>query len=86
MVGEAPEVADFLFFHRSHRPERGAHSPCMHRDDARTVSLTGVRVTASAISMTYADGPPCSTELSPPLTQMRRGGPFARSPHHAAPF
>ena len=32
-------------FHRSHAPERGPYSTCMHRDDASTVSLTTVVVT-----------------------------------------
>jgi hypothetical protein len=86
IVGEAPEMSAVLDFHRSHRPERGSHSPCMHRDDARTVSLTAVRVTPSAVSMTYADGPPCSTELSHPLTLMRRVATPSPLPQHATTF
>ncbi|MEM9596232.1 MAG: NRDE family protein [Acidobacteriota bacterium] len=57
----------FLEFHRSHYPEKGAYSPCMHRSDARTVSLTHVRVEPQQISMAYADGQPCTTPLAPPL-------------------
>ena len=64
---------DLLELHRSHRPRRGPLSPCMHRDDARTVSLTRVRVTAAAVDLSYAGGPPCRTELSPPLTLNRHG-------------
>ncbi|MEM8993896.1 MAG: NRDE family protein [Acidobacteriota bacterium] len=57
-----PDDADTLAaFHRSHWPTRGAASPCMHRDDARTVSSTHLRVTAGLVEMRYADGPPCRT-------------------------
>ena len=47
--------------HRDHQPDRGPWSVCMHREDARTVSLTEVRVDAETVRMTYADGPPCRT-------------------------
>ncbi|MEM6795954.1 MAG: NRDE family protein [Acidobacteriota bacterium] len=50
-------------FHRSHLPERGAISPCMHRSDARTVSFTRIRVTRREVEMAYAPGPPCCTPL-----------------------
>lgn len=46
-------------FHASHEPERGAFSPCMHREDASTVSLSRVSVTASAVAFAYRPGPPC---------------------------
>ncbi len=87
LVGEAPSSSVLVGFHRSHEPERGAYSPCMHRDDARTVSLTHVRVTPAAVAVSYADGPPCSAELSHPLTLMRRAAPsrWALPTHHAAP-
>lgn len=52
-----------LRFHAAHEPSRGAESPCMHRYDARTVSLIHVVVGASAIRMFYADGPPCVSPL-----------------------
>ena len=46
--------------HRSHSPEKGPFSLCMHREDACTVSFTEITwMTRSAI-MTYQDGPPCS--------------------------
>lgn len=83
-VGEAPTPSSLLAFHRSHEPERGAFSPCMHREDARTVSFTHVRVTPAAVEMSYADGPPCSAGLSQPLTLMRRDSPSRRT-LHAAP-
>lgn len=52
-----------LQFHTSHEPERGPQSPCMHRYDARTVSLTHVVVESGSIRMFYADGPPCTAPL-----------------------
>lgn len=81
--GDALGLDDILAFHTSHDPERGARSPCMHREDARTVSLTHVRVTASSVAMAYADGPPCQAELGQPLTLIRRTTPLPRtlSPH-----
>lgn len=63
--------AALLAFHRSHRPERGPYSPCMHRDDARTVSFCRVRVTPARVAMAYADGPPCRTPVGDALTLAR---------------
>jgi len=45
--------------HRSHWPESGAYSICMHRADARTVSYTELEVTRRQCRILYADGPPC---------------------------
>ncbi len=49
--------------HRSHNPECGAYSTCMHRDDAATVSYTEVKVSRYAATMRYAPGAPCCTPL-----------------------
>jgi transport and Golgi organization protein 2 len=46
-------------FHRSHLPRRSAHSVCMHREDAATVSLSMVSVNREAIEFRYHDGAPC---------------------------
>jgi hypothetical protein len=46
-------------YHACHVPERGPMSPCMHRPDARTVSLTCVRVDPHEVQMSYAPHPPC---------------------------
>lgn len=46
-------------FHRSHEPERGALSPCMHREDAATASFTVVDVSDFEVRMTYRHGAPC---------------------------
>ena len=48
-----------LAFHRSHAPVAGAHSVCMHRDDAQTVSFTWVTVEGGGANMYYAAGSPC---------------------------
>jgi hypothetical protein len=46
-------------FHASHEPERGALSPCMHREDASTVSFTRIRVGEREVEMEYRAGSPC---------------------------
>ncbi len=51
-------------FHASHEPERGALSPCMHRDDASTVSFTRVVVDGDAVELAYRPGPPCEGAAS----------------------
>jgi Transport and Golgi organisation 2 len=52
-------VGNLLAFHASHQPERGPYSPCMHREDAETVSFTWVTVNAAEVSLYYAPGAPC---------------------------
>lgn len=54
-----------LDFHRSHAPEKGPLSPCMHRPDAATVSLAGVEVGRREVRMLYGDGPACEAALEP---------------------
>ena len=65
------EGASLLDFHRSHRPRRGPLSPCMHRPEASTVSLTRIDVSTKQVSMRYADGPPCRVPLGEPLSTPR---------------
>jgi hypothetical protein len=72
--GRRPSPAALFAFHRSHRPQRGPFSPCMHRAEARTVSFTWVEVSREQVAMAYADGPPCTAPLAPPLTLPRRQG------------
>jgi hypothetical protein len=45
--------------HRSHAPEKGPFSTCMHRDGAATVSYTEVSVTTREIVMVHHTGAPC---------------------------
>jgi len=48
-----------LAFHHSHDPHKGHFSPCMHRDDAHTVSFTHISVTEGNVEINYQDGSPC---------------------------
>ncbi len=52
-----PELLDC--FHRSHLPEQGPCSVCMHRNDAATVSLSVVTVTPEAAMFSYHANSPC---------------------------
>ncbi len=45
--------------HRSHLPQPGPFSTCMHRADAATVSYTEVAISPHRASMRYHAGPPC---------------------------
>lgn len=45
--------------HRSHGPEVGPFSTCMHRADAATVSYTEVNVSRHSSTMRYHGGTPC---------------------------
>ncbi len=58
---KSPELRPgaLLAFHRSHWPAPSAHSVCMHRDDAQTVSFTWVTVDGAGANMYYAAGSPC---------------------------
>ena len=81
---DAPQnLQQLLEFHNCHSAPQipaptSAHAPCMHRQEAKTVSQCVVEVTEEQVSMRYADGSPCSSELSPPLrlerTQERQVG------------
>ena len=58
-------------FHREHAPARGALSACMHRADAKTVSLARVRVDRARVAMAYAPGSPCRARFHPELELAR---------------
>ena len=45
--------------HRSHLPEKGALSICMHREEAVTVSLSLIMVSPSLVRFRYVKGSPC---------------------------
>jgi hypothetical protein len=55
-------VAAMERLHRSHLPQKGPLSICMHRDEATTVSLSLITVFDRTISILYVDGPPGETE------------------------
>lgn len=50
---------DLHGFHRSHWPEQGHRSVCMHRPEAHTMSLTHVQVSSTRVCMRYQAGFPC---------------------------
>lgn len=58
--------------HRSHEPERGPFSICMHRPDAATVSYTEVAVSGRSVVMYYKHGPPCSRRWTTKTCQLSR--------------
>jgi uncharacterized protein with NRDE domain len=51
--------SDLDRFHRSHFPERGPFSVCMHRPEAETASLTTIEVSAGRARLEYVAGSPC---------------------------
>jgi hypothetical protein len=57
---DAGEIAWLRRLHRSHLPERGGFSICMHREDAGTVSYTEVVFEDARGTMRYHPGPLCS--------------------------
>jgi len=68
-----PVTPDTLIaLHRSHRPERGARSICMHRTDAETRSFTAVRVSRFGIAMRHVPDAPCRGEELTPVTLAAR--------------
>ena len=58
-------------FHKSHQPDRSAHSVCMHRHDAETVSYTRIRVNRESVKMLYHPSAPCKP-VRPVFLQLRR--------------
>ena len=46
-------------FHASHGASPNAYSPCMHREDAETVSFSWVAVTREEIHFLYSPSAPC---------------------------
>lgn len=58
--GLTPEGMTAL--HRSHQPERGQLSVCMHRDEAITVSFSLITVSGGQVLFRYVAGSPCESE------------------------
>ena len=61
----AGEVAWLRRLHRSHTPQAGPFSTCMHREDATTVSYTEIIVLPGFATMSYHAGMPCSSDKFP---------------------
>jgi len=64
---DSKQAGDYINYHASHLPSRSKDSVCMHRDDAKTVSLSHVNVSSKGVQFSYADGSPCETPLGGPL-------------------
>jgi len=70
--GSRPLTAEFLrSYHRSHEPEAGPYSVCMHREDAQTVSYSEISVDSNIIEFRYLPGSPCRHSFLTPLTLPR---------------
>jgi hypothetical protein len=52
-LGRAPDAALLEAYHRSNDPRGGAHSVCMSRDDAHTVSLSHILVSPGLVEFRY---------------------------------
>ena len=63
-VRQQYRLADLDAYHRSHQPQKGPYSVCVHRDDVVTVSLTEVQVSTNKILMRYIDGSPCLNSVA----------------------
>jgi hypothetical protein len=63
--------AALVRFHASHEPERGSLSPCMHRDDAHTVSFTRISVTSALVELAYTPSAPCERASATSLSLER---------------
>jgi len=63
---QAPKILRNL--HRSHAPEKGPYSICMHREDACTVSFTEIIVNNSKAAMSYHEGTPCAESVEYDMT------------------
>ncbi|MEO6709784.1 MAG: NRDE family protein [Planctomycetota bacterium] len=61
LVSREASEAELERFHASHAPSRGAYSPCMHREDAHTVSFTRVRVGVRQVELLYQPLSPCES-------------------------
>jgi uncharacterized protein with NRDE domain len=56
---ESADVKHLMDFHASHSPAPSAYSPCMHRDNAETVSFSKVTVRDDVIEFLYYPVSPC---------------------------
>lgn len=72
-------VEGSLAYHRSHAPERGPFSPCMHREDARTISFSWVHVNDACVQMRYAPDAPCRGWPPGPALSLDRSKPGSLS-------
>lgn len=55
-------VADLARYHQSHQPDKSHLSACMHRTDAKSVSLSHIHVDQQQSLFHYKGASPCSSE------------------------
>ena len=55
-------VADVALYHQSHQPEKSHLSACMHRIDAKSVSLSHIHVNQQQSFFHYKNASPCSEQ------------------------
>ena len=60
-----------IAFHRSHVPNPSKESVCMHRPEARTVSLSHIKVNRHTAAFAYIDGSPCEHDFGGSLSIAR---------------
>lgn len=67
--------AELAAHHRSHRPERGRRSVCMHREDAETQCYSQVTVSRDQVTLLHIPDAPCRGQPLPLLALERRTAP-----------
>ena len=72
LVPAQSSVHELERFHASHAPSRGPYSPCMHREDAHTVSFSRVQVSADEVELSYQPQSPCAGMASERIAIPRR--------------
>lgn len=65
---EEKSLASLLKFHTHHHPVHSYMSPCMSREDAKTLSFTYLSVSSVKKSMAYIPGSPCQNLTEESLT------------------
>ena len=55
-------IDELLNYHKSHLPSKSQQSVCMHREDAKTVSLSHIIVDTKNAFFDYYPGSPCSPQ------------------------
>ncbi|EWH11872.1 hypothetical protein DS2_01763 [Catenovulum agarivorans DS-2] len=62
---------DYLWqFHTSHQPSKSHTSVCMHRADAKSVSITEVTSSTTVQQMKYWNTSPCQAQYSKPTARL----------------
>lgn len=73
MVASDPreQAGLFIDYHSSHEGEKNHRSVCMHRDDAKTVSFSHIRVDRHKIIFSYHPDSPCAAR-QPLISELNR--------------